>query len=259
MRSVALVRCHQCLDGWWFAVSVPLSTLPFVQPLIAQSALPNVDSVRLEVLQRVVPSMRHDLMNQLMVIELRTTLLKASLAQQGASASSTNEAVGALCDDIREAIDVGRGLARWMHSLEPVSLEQVIEACSGWVGLAFRCRELALEVLPPQASAERPLVPWPFAASVEAYYGVLTVLWYWFDHAASVGARLTVQAEQGRGCRWRLEVPDQQDDLDPALGWEMAQRLRIDEEGLHALLQAQGWDIQLNGHELWMGCPASGL
>ena len=240
-------------------MSVPLSTLPLVQPLLARQPLPSADSVRLEVLQRVVPSMRHDLMNQLMVIELRTTLLKASLAQQGASASSTNEAVGALCDDIREAIDVGRGLARWMHSLQPVSLDQVIDACSGWVGLAFKCRELALEVLPPVPSAERPLVPWPFAASVEAYYGVLTVLWYWFDHAASVGATLTVQAEGSRGCRWRLHARDELGDLDPAQGWELAQRLRVDEDGLHALLQAQGWDIQLKGHELWMGCPASGL
>lgn len=236
-----------------------MSTLPFVQPLVAEQASPSPDSVRLEVLQRVVPSMRHDLMNQLMVIELRTTLLKASLAQQGASAASTNESVGALCDDIREAIDVGRGLARWMHSLEPVSLDQVVEACGGWVGLAFRCRELTLEVLPPLPSPERPLLPWPFAASVEAYYGVLTVLWYWFDHAASVGARLSVQAEEGRGCRWRLHPRDELGDLDPAQGWEMAQRLRIDDGGLHALLKAQGWEIQLNGHELWMGSPASGV
>lgn len=237
-----------------------MSTLPLVQPLITQQAQPSADSVRLEVLQRVVPSMRHDLMNQLMVIELRTTLLKASLAQQGGgSAASTNEAVSALCDDIREAIDVGRGLARWMHSLEPVSLDQVLNACSGWVGLAFKCRELTLEVLPPLPSRERPDAPWPFAASVEAYYGVLTALWYWFDHEASVGARLTVQAEGGRGCRWRLEPPESLGDLDPAQGWEMAQRLRVDEDGLHALLHAQGWEIQLNGHELWIGGPASGL
>lgn len=239
-------------------MSVPLSSPPLVQPSV-DPALPNADSVRLEVLQRVVPSMRHDLMNQLMVIELRTTLLKASLAKQGDSAQSTADAVGALCDDIREAIDVGRGLARWMHSLEPTGLDRVVDACTGWVGLAFKCRELSLEVLPPVAGAEGGPAVWPSAASVEAYFGVLAVLWYWFDHADSAGARLSVQSEGGRGCRWRLLPPDEPGALDPAQGWEMAQRLRLDDGALTGLLKAQGWQCRLEGHTLWTECPASGI
>ena len=215
--------------------------------------------MRLEVLQRVVPSMRHDLMNQLMVIELRTTLLKASLAKGEDVASSVGDAVTALCDDIREAIDVGRGLARWMHSLEPVSLDQVLQVCQGWVGLAFKCRELALEVLPPEPAPERAGFPWPFAASVEAYYGVLAALWFWFDHEDSAGAQLTVRSDGVRGCVWRLEPGPVRDDVDPAQGWEMAQRLRITQASLITLLRAQGWDVRLNGLELWMGCPASGV
>lgn len=237
-----------------------MSSPPLLQPSDSPRAAPNPDSVRLEVLQRVVPSMRHDLMNQLMVIELRTTLLKASLAQQGATAASTTEAVGALCDDIREAIDAGRGLARWVHSLAPTSLDQVFEACTGWVSLAFRCRELTLEVLPPQPAPQpSPRGDWPFAAAMEAHYGVLAVLWYWFDRADSVGARLTVQPEGGHGCRWRLEPLPDGHAQDPALGWEVAQRLRIDQAGLQALLCAQGWDCRVDGLELWMGCPDSGV
>lgn len=210
-------------------------------------------------LQRVVPSMRHDLMNQLMVIELRTTLLKASLAQQQAVASVTTEAVSALCDDIREAIDVGRGLARWMHSLEPTGLDRVFQACEGWVGLAFKCRELSLDVLEPVSGEAGGPAVWPSAASVEAYFGVLAVLWYWFDHADSAGARLSVQPEGGRGCRWRLVPSDDPGRLDPAQGWEMAQRLRLDALALQTLLEAQGWECRFEGRSLWMGCPASGL
>jgi hypothetical protein len=225
----------------------------------AVSAEPSADSVRLEVLQRVVPSMRHDLMNQLMVIELRTTLLKASMAKADGGADSVNESVAALCDDIREAIDVGRGLARWMHSLEPVSLDQVLQVCQGWVGLAFKCRELALDIKAPEPLPERTGFPWPFAASVEAYYGVLTALWFWFDHEDSAGAQLTVQSDGARGCFWRLEPGPVREDLDPAQGWEMAQRLRITQTNLVALLRAQGWDVRLDGLELWTGCPASGV
>ena len=247
------------LDGWWYAVSVPLSSLPLVQRPV-EAALPKPDSVRLEVLQRVVPSMRHDLMNQLMVIELRTTLLKASLSQQGDTPMATTEAVGALCDDIREAIDVGRGLARWMHSLEPVGLDRVVEACHGWVGLAFKCRELSLDVLAPIPGENGEPPVWPSAASVEAYFGLLAVLWYWFDHDESVGARLSVQAEGGRGCRWHLHVPETLGDLDPAQGWEMAHRMRLDQEALRGLLQAQGWECRFDGPtSLWMGSPASGV
>lgn len=229
------------------------------QPLAAGSGEPSADSVRLEVLQRVVPSMRHDLMNQLMVIELRTTLLKASMAKGDDAADSVNESVTALCDDIRQAIDVGRGLARWMHSLEPVSLDQVLQVCQGWVGLAFKCRELALEIQPPAPAPERAGFPWPFAASVEAYYGVLAALWFWFDHEDSAGAQLTVRSDGARGCFWRLEPGVARNDVDPAQGWEMAQRLRISQASLIALLRAQGWDVRLEGLELWTGCPASGV
>lgn len=246
-------------DGWWCTVSVSLSPTPLAQALATDSAEPCADSVRLEVLQRVVPSMRHDLMNQLMVIELRTTLLKASMAKGDGAAGSVNESVAALCDDIREAIDVGRGLARWMHSLEPVSLDQVLQICQGWVGLAFKCRELALDIQEPEPAPERTGFPWPFAASVEAYYGVLTALWFWFDHADSAGAQLTVRSDGARGCFWQLKPGPARDDLDPAQGWEMAQRLRISQASMIALLRAQGWDVRLDGLELWTGCPASGL
>lgn len=245
--------------GWWCAVSVSLSSTTLAQPLAAFSAEPSADSVRLEVLQRVVPSMRHDLMNQLMVIELRTTLLKASITKGEGAAGAVSDSVTALCDDIREAIDAGRGLARWMHSLEPVSLDQVLQVCQGWVGLAFKCRELALEIQPAEPVPERTGFPWPFAASVEAYYGVLAALWFWFDHEDSAGAQLTVRSDGARGCFWRLEPGLARDDLDPAQGWEVAQRLRITQSSLMALLRAQGWDVRLNGLELWTGCPASGV
>lgn len=209
--------------------------------------------VRYELLTRVLPALRHDMVGPVSIMRMGVLMLKRQVEAPSIDTQACNERVALIDAQIAELVDGVRLLRNWelAGTDEGIARTELVQMCVALLRPAFSLQSVQLEMDPkleqPTADTEE---RWPNAAALR--YLLLCGLNYLHDACTDEGTiRIEPEGENGLLLRTMPSVVEGGHNGMPestVVHWA-PRRLAIDAVALQSLADDLGYEVEANGEE----------
>ena len=210
--------------------------------------------VRYELLTRVLPALRHDMVGPVSVMRMGVLMLKRRVEAPQIDSQACSERVALIDAQVAELLDGVRLLRNWelADTDEGIARSELAQMCVALLRPAFSLQGIQLEM---DAALEQPTADTeellPRAAALR--YLLLCGLNYLHD-ACTEDCIIRIEPEGARGLLLRVvpaEVEGGHDGMPESAVVHCApRRLAIDAVALQNLADDLGYEVQANGEEL---------
>jgi hypothetical protein len=204
--------------------------------------------VRHELLTRVLPALRHDMVGPVSVMRMGMLMLKRQVESSSIDSQACTERVALIDDQIGQLIAGVRSLRNWELATtdEGTTRSALVEQCVALLRPAFSLHGVQLEIAPSlQPRAGEPC--WPRAAALR--YLLLCGLSYLHD-AGPVSGTITLAADDQDALTLRmrpsLDGAAEQLMLEGAAAHRAPRRLAIDAVALQSLADDLGYEVTVS-------------
>ena len=201
--------------------------------------------VRHELLTRVLPALRHDMVGPVSVMRMGMLMLKRQVESPSIDTQACTERVALIDDQIGQLIAGVRSLRNWELATtdEGTTRSALVQQCVALLRSAFSMHGMQLEIAPslqPREGEPR----WPRAAALR--YLLLCGLSYLHDAGAPSGTiTLAADDEDALTLRMRADADGAEEQYMPEGGavHRAPRRLAIDAVALQSLADDLGYEV----------------
>ena len=201
--------------------------------------------VRHELLTRVLPALRHDMVGPVSVMRMGMLMLKRQVESPSIDSQACTERVALIDDQIGQLIAGVRSLRNWELATtdEGTTRSALVEQCVALLRPAFSLHGVQLDIAP--SLQPRPGEPsWPRAAALR--YLLLCGLSYLHD-AGPANGTITLAADDQDALTLRMRASvngaEEQIVLEGAVAHRAPRRLAIDAVALQSLADDLGYEV----------------
>ena len=206
--------------------------------------------VRHELLTRVLPALRHDMVGPVSVMRMGVLMLKRQVESPTIDSQACTERVALIDAQISQLIDGVRLLRNWELATtdEGIARSELVQLCVALLRPAFSLHGVQLKLAPEleePVSADEPR--WPHAAALR--YLLLCGLNYLHD-ASTENSSIRIEPEGDDAVLLRMttnhDEPGRNGMPDAAVVHRAPRRLAIDAVALQSLADDLGYEIEVS-------------